>query len=57
MPWLLLFMSLIMANGFKIASFNVNGISDAVKRRELFHYLHKHDFDIILLQETHSKKI
>ena len=37
-----------------IISFNVNGLSDRIKHREVFNYLHSKNYDIILLQETHS---
>ena len=33
---------------------NVRGLGDRAKRREIFHYIHKKDFDITFLQETHS---
>ena len=45
-----------MDSVFKVATFNVNGIADKIKRREIFHYCHKLKFDIVLLQETHSMK-
>ena len=38
----------------KMCSFNTRGIRDILKRRKLFHYLHRHNFDVIFLQETHS---
>ena len=41
----------------KIASLNVRGIANFKKRRKLFHYLHKKEFDIVCLQETHSLKV
>ena len=37
-----------------LATFNVNGLSNSDKRREVFHYLHVKNVDIIFLQETHS---
>ena len=37
-----------------LASFNVRGMSDNIKRREIFKFLHHKPFDCILLQETHS---
>ena len=39
---------------YRYCSFNVRGIRDYKKRRKLFCYFHKHNFDFILLQETHS---
>lgn len=38
-----------------ICSFNVRGIRDNKKRRKLFAFFHRHNFEIILLQETHSQ--
>ena len=38
---------------FKIVSYNVRGLGDNTKRREIFHYLHTQPDDIILLQEAH----
>ena len=38
----------------KIISLNVRGLADQTKHYNLFHYLHKCQADIILLQETHS---
>ena len=38
----------------RIASFNVRGLGNANKRRKIFNYLHHKEFDIVLLQETHS---
>ena len=37
-----------------IASFNVNGLRQILKRKNIFHYLKQKQYDIILLQETHS---
>ena len=37
-------------------SFNVRGIGDSVKRREVFDFLRDQYADIILLQKTHSKR-
>ena len=37
-------------------TYNVNGINDSGKRREVFYYLHKKDYDIVFMQETHSEK-
>ena len=39
-----------------IATYNVRGLADSKKRREVFYYLHKKLYDIILLQETHRAK-
>ena len=36
----------------QIATFNVRGLGDNTKRREIFHYLHEGKFQIILLQEA-----
>ena len=41
---------------FKIVTLNVRGLGDPVKCRHLFYYLNEKQFDIILLQETHSTK-
>ena len=38
----------------KLLSLNVRGIKDTAKRCKLFHWLHKKQVDIILLQETHG---
>ena len=35
-------------------SINVRGLADDTKRREVFYWLRKQDFDIYMLQETHS---
>ena len=37
-----------------IASFNVNGLRQTLKRKTIFHYLKQKHYDMILLQETHS---
>ena len=37
-----------------IASFNVNGLRQTLKRKTIFHYLKQKHYDTILLQETHS---
>ena len=39
-----------------IVTYNVNGIRDERKRREVFNYLHHKKFRVMLLQETHSIK-
>ena len=38
----------------KVCSFNVRGLRDKKKRRKLFTYFHRNEYDFILLQETHS---
>lgn len=38
----------------KVASYNVNGLRNDQKRREIFNYIKVHQSDITLLQETHS---
>lgn len=40
----------------KVTSFNVKGLRQEFERRKIFNYLHENDFDIIMLQETHSTK-
>ena len=40
----------------KIISLNARGIANETKRRKLFKFLKHKDSDIVLLQETHSKK-
>ena len=37
-----------------IITANVNGLSDHIKRRKVFQYFREKNFDVILLQETHS---
>ena len=37
----------------KIASYNVRGVKNDKKRREIFEYLHAKKYDIVCLQETH----
>ena len=39
-----------------IVTYNGNGLRDATKRKQVFHYLHVKDIDIAFLQETHSVK-
>ena len=39
-----------------IATYNVRGLANLKKRREIFHYLNKKYENIIYLQETHSVK-
>ena len=38
-------------------TYNVRGIREDKKRREIFHYLAKKKFQIIFLQETHSTEM
>lgn len=40
--------------GIRVATFNVNGMSSAPKRRAIFQDLRQRSFDFCLLQETHS---
>ena len=42
-----------MVAGLKIATYNVGGLRDNLKRREIFNYLHEKDFHMVLLQERH----
>ena len=42
-----------MDNSFKIASWNVNGLSESKKRKDVFDYLRQQNLNIIFLQETH----
>lgn len=37
----------------RIGSFNVNGIREGFKRRQIFRYLHEKKLDVVCLQETH----
>ena len=37
-----------------IASLNVNGLRGNLERKTIFHFLKQEQYDIILLQETHS---
>ena len=37
-------------------TYNVRGLGESQKRRQIFHHLHKKNFDIMCLQETHSTK-
>ena len=39
-----------------IVTMNVRGLRDDKKRKEIFYYCKRNDFDIIMLQETHSTK-
>ena len=40
----------------KIQSSNVRGLGDYNKRRQMFHYFHTKDLDVVFAQETHSSK-
>ena len=37
-----------------IATYNVNGMRDVLKRRKIFNYIHDLSFNVTFLQETHS---
>ena len=39
----------------KIGTFNVRGLRDTKKLRKIFKHLHQRQFDIVMLQETHSE--
>ena len=43
-------------SNLKLFSFNVRGINDKKKRRDVFNWLRKKNCDIYFLQETHSTK-
>ena len=43
-----------MGERINIATFNVNGAGANKKRKEIFHYLHVKNLQVIFLQETHS---
>ena len=45
-----------MVNHLKIVTCNVRGIKQTVKRHQLFKYFHEKQYNIVLLQETHSVK-
>ena len=40
---------------YSICSFNVRGLGQKTKRKEVFNFLEKKKFQICFLQETHSK--
>lgn len=42
--------------GLRILSFNVNGLNDYHKRKDIFDYLRKQNAHIFFLQETHLNK-
>ena len=37
-------------------TYNVNGMRDNTKRRDVYYFLHRNKFDIMFLQETHSDR-
>ena len=39
---------------YKIGSFNVRGLRDPKKRRQIFTFIKERNFDIMFLQETHA---
>ena len=41
----------------RILSVNVNGLRNARKRQNIFHWLNKHNIDITLIQETHCESV
>ena len=43
-----------MIDDIHVASLNVRGLHDNKKRKEMFNFLRKQNFDIICLQETHT---
>ena len=43
-----------MAEKIKMITCNVRGISDSLKRRQIFRYLHEKKVNISFLQETHG---
>ena len=45
-----------MLNKINCLTFNVNGLADNVKRREIFNYLIEKKSSLVLLQEVHSVK-
>ena len=45
-----------MAECLKFITYNVRGLGDLRKRREIFYYLHQKGWDIMFLQETHCIK-
>ena len=46
-----------MATKLKFATYNVRGLKNDKKRRDVFSYLSSKNFDIICLQETHAEEI
>ena len=45
-----------MTEATKIVMYNVNGLGNYNKRREVFNFLHSKKYDITCLQETHSTR-
>ena len=41
----------------RILSVNVNGLRNARKRQNIFHWLNKHNIDITLIQKTHCESV
>ena len=41
-------------SNLKILTGNVKGLADVIKRKQLYNFLHKGNYDITFLQETHS---
>ena len=39
----------------KFITYNVRGLGDYVKRREVFNYLHTKEYDVCFLQEMHGE--
>ena len=39
-----------------VDTYNVRGLANNMKRREIFHYLHQKPFNVVFMQETHSCK-
>ena len=56
MVWVFKISSENMTNSLKVYTYNVRGLRDYTKRREIWHYLHTKKVDICFLQETHSTK-
>ena len=44
-------------SSLKIVTFNVNGLAEKVKRRQIFDYIRRKEVDICFLQETHFTKV
>ena len=42
---------------FRVITYNVRGLGDSQKRREIFYFLHKKKADVAIIQESHSQKI
>ena len=41
-------------SNIRVASLNVNGISDGKKRKQVFTWFKQQEYNIIFMQETHS---